>query len=180
MSLINEQNPLGIDAIDHLEFTCEDLQTTQMREIFYTLGFAKTYESTNKEQQLYSQGQVRFLLTANSDNQSLSNQYYKKHGEGVSKISFLVEDASHALNEAHRRGAKIVEALQTTESEHGVYRYGSIQGFGDVLNEFIERPKSFFRPNFTKLDHDQNAKHLIYRHIGYMNDNLPSKYMFAP
>lgn len=171
--LISEQNPLGIEAIDHLEFTCESLEQTQMREMFYTLGFAKTYHSDERE--LYSQGQVRFFLVADSNPQSHPHRYFKNHGEGVSKISFMVEDVEHALSEASRRGAEVVEPMQTHEDAHGVFRYGSIQGFGDVLNEFVERPKSFFRPGLTKLEQDPQQRPLAARvaRIDHLTNNVP-------
>ncbi len=174
--LIDEKNPLGIEAIDHLEFTCESLDKTEMREIFYTLGFEKTYSDGAKNTtELYSQGQVRFLLVASSDKSSHPAKYFSNHGEGVSKISFLVEDAEHAINEAVSRGATLVSKLSTVESEHGVYRTASIQGFGDVLNEFVERPKAYFRPHLTKHESDPDSRPLRARvaRIDHLTNNVP-------
>lgn len=174
-SLINEKNPLGIEAIDHLEFTCESFDRTKIQDMFYTLGFSKSYESDDSTKKLFSQGQVRFLLTADSNPSSHPFQYFQKHGEGVSKISFLVEDAKHALQEAQNRGAQITQELKTLESEHGIFRYGSIQGFGDVLNEFVERPKNYFRPDMKACSSDPMAKPLTSRvaRIDHLTNNVP-------
>ena len=60
-TVICEDNPLGIIAIDHLEFTCDSLDTPT-KELFYTFGFSKTSECQLKQEELFSQGQVRFLL----------------------------------------------------------------------------------------------------------------------
>lgn len=174
MSKINQSNPLGIEAIDHLEFTCRDLNQTEMKGIFYTLGFAKTAVREDKTAELYSQGQVRFVLKADQE-ATHAREYFQDHGEGVSRISFLVEDAAHALSEAQKRGAEIVEELQTVESEFGLYRKGAIKGFGDVLNEFIQRPKAHFRPDFQKIDSDPEAKPLPARvaRIDHLTNNVP-------
>lgn len=171
---INEDNPLGILAIDHLEFTCDNLDS-KTKDLFYNLGFEKTYENIGECSELYSQGQVRFLMTANPKPESWSRQYFEGHGEGVSKMSFLVEDAAHALKEVKNRGAFIIHELETVESEHGVYRTCQIQGFGDVVNEFIERPKSYFRPHFTKLADDPKANPLVNRvaRIDHLTNNVP-------
>ncbi|MCB9061765.1 MAG: 4-hydroxyphenylpyruvate dioxygenase [Halobacteriovoraceae bacterium] len=173
-SKITVNNPLGILAIDHLEFTCDDLGS-KTRELFYTFGFEKTYEHKPTNSELFTQGQVRFLLTANTDPNSHARKYFQRHGEGVSKMSFLVENAEYAFTEAIKRGAKQVEELKIIESEHGTFKRAVIQGFGDVTNEFIERPASYFRPCFTKLASDSNARPLSTRvaRIDHLTNNVP-------
>jgi 4-hydroxyphenylpyruvate dioxygenase len=163
-------NPLGIIALDHLEFTCDTLGSPS-RELFYRLGFEKHYEAQDRE--LFAQGQVRFLLNASKSDHSRS--YFEKHGEGVSTMSFLVEDAAHAFETAIKRGARAHTPLQTVESEKGVFRTASIYGFGDVLNEFVERPNSYFRPDYTKLDRDPEGRPLKARvaRIDHLTNNVP-------
>lgn len=171
---INNENPLGIIAIDHLEFVCDTLET-KTKDLFYQLGFEKTYENIPEKCELFVQGQSRFLLNANEDSSLHPRQYLKKHGEGVSKMSFLVEDAAHALKEVTHRGATILHTLQSVESEYGVYHSFQIQGFGDVVNEFIQRPMEYFRPNFDKLDSDPKANPLINKvgRIDHLTNNVP-------
>jgi 4-hydroxyphenylpyruvate dioxygenase len=173
VSNINSENPLGIEAIDHLEFCTDSLETPTI-ETLYKFGFEKTYTDDLTNAALYSQGQVRFLVIAHPDQFDHSVKYFKAHGEGVSKISFLVENAEHALNEAIRRGAELKIPLKTIENEHGKYISGSIQGFGDVLNEFIERPKAYFRPHFKKCDPDPKARPLAQRfsRIDHLTNNV--------
>ena len=164
------QNPLGITAIDHLEFTADSL-STPTRALFYDLGFSKTDEGEG--QQLFTQGQIRFLINAKSHGPS--RDYFRHHGEGVCKMSFRVENAQHAIETAVRRGAEAVGNLQTVESEHGVYRTALIKGFGDVLNEFVERPSSPFRPEITPLPEDRQARPLANRvsRIDHLTNNVP-------
>lgn len=173
-SKISNDNPLGILGIDHLEFTCDSLDTPT-KDLFYTFGFSKSYENKQLCTELFTQGQVRFLLVANKDEKLQSRKYFNDHKEGVSKISFLVEDAQHAIQTAVKRGAELVDELSTQESEHGVYKTATIKGFGDVLNEFIQRPKSFFRPGYKKLESDPNARPLSSRvaRIDHLTNNVP-------
>jgi len=173
-SKISEENPLGILGIDHLEFTCENLNTPT-KDLFYKFGFEKTAENKELNTELFTQGQVRFLLIASNDESSQPNKYFRDHGEGVSKLSFLVEDCEHAIKTAVERGGELVSELTTQESEHGVYKTAMIKGFGDVLNEFVERPRSFFRPGYTALDTDEKAMPLQARvaRIDHLTNNVP-------
>ncbi|MBP9674098.1 MAG: 4-hydroxyphenylpyruvate dioxygenase [Bacteriovoracaceae bacterium] len=163
---------LKILGIDHLEFTCESL-TGKTAHLFSTLGFHRTFEQKDKESILYAQGQARFLLTAKKTGSSFD--YFKKHGEGVSKISFLVENVQETLDLAIKRGAKLVTDFKEQKMEDGVFRTGAIQGFGDVLNEFVERPTTHFRPEFSKLEHDELARPLTTRisRIDHLTNNVP-------
>jgi len=170
MSAITPDNPLGITAIDHLEFTCDTLDTPT-KELFYTLGFAITEKAANQE--LFTQGQVRFLLTAKPEGHS--REYLNNHGEGVSTLSFQVESCEHAINEAVKRGAELVSPLKKIEDEKGVFFTASIKGFGDVLNEFVERPNSSFRADFSKVETDPKARPLRQRvsRIDHLTNNVP-------
>ena len=145
MTAISPQNPLGLLAIDHLEFTVDSLQSPT-KELFYGLGFAPTYRAENSE--LFSQGQIRFLI--NGGPEGHHRDYFNQHGEGVCTISFLVEDAAQAIDQAVQRGAQAMGDLKTVETEHGVFRTARIKGFGDVANEFIERPSTPFRPPYGR------------------------------
>lgn len=164
------ENPLGLIAIDHLEFTCDQLNTPS-RALFHKLGFECHYRAPARE--LFVQGQVRFLLNASTE--GLSREYFKKHGEGVSTMAFLVEDAQHAYKTALERGARSVRPVQTLEDEHGLFVTAAIAGFGDVVNEFVQRPMSFFRPGYEKLERDPSATPLQARvaRIDHLTNNVP-------
>ncbi|MDC1175045.1 4-hydroxyphenylpyruvate dioxygenase [Bacteriovoracaceae bacterium] len=173
-STISAENPIGIKAIDHLEFTCENLNTPT-KDLFYKFGFTKTFENKSLNAELFTQGQVRFLMIASENNDDHSYQYLKDHGEGVSKISFLVEDAKHAITETVKRGAQLVQDLKIEKDEHGEYKTASVRGFGDVLNEFVERPMSGFRPNYLAIENDPKATPLSSRvaRIDHLTNNVP-------
>lgn len=165
------QNPLGIKKIDHLEFCCDSLDTPT-RSIFKKFGFLDSMTNKNETNLLMGQGQVNFLL--NCDKNSYASDYLKKHGEGVSKISFLVEDARQALKEAQNRGAEIFSNIKEESDQYGTYITGSIKGFGDVINEFVQRPAENFRPHFTSLKNPTNTP-LTTRaaRIDHLTNNVP-------
>jgi 4-hydroxyphenylpyruvate dioxygenase len=174
--MVHPENPIGIIQIDHLEFTCDQLETPT-KDLFYRLGFSKNYENKTTSSELFAQGQIRFILTANQDEQSQSRQYFKAHGEGVNKISFQVENAESAIEEAVKRGAKLTQDLKIKETKYGIFKTAAIQGFGDVVNEFVERPKNndFLRPGYQNFDHDIKARPLTTRvaRIDHLTNNVP-------
>lgn len=169
---LTPENPLGLKGIDHLEFTA-DSKSSDTRELFYRYGFSKTFESQSGDEELFAQGQVRFLFTTRDSGQS--RDYFKNHGEGVSKISFLVDNVEATLEAATKRGAELKVDMETNETENGIFRTGAIQGFGDVLNEFVERPSTFFRGHMKKLENDGDASPLKQRvsRIDHLTNNVP-------
>jgi 4-hydroxyphenylpyruvate dioxygenase len=170
------QNPAGLKNIDHLEFTVDDLNSPTVK-LFSTMGFSQT--AKNAESNLYTQGQVRFLALASSDPNSLSRQYLNNHGEGVSKISFAVESVERALEITLKNGAKLISDLKVQETANGLTKTAAIQGFGDVLNEFVERPQNEFRPGFRPVEQDQLARPLKTRvsRIDHLTNNVPQGQM---
>lgn len=178
--MTNTENPLGIIALDHLEFTAEDL-SSPTKNLFHQLGFQQTSYNQELQSETYQQGQIRFYLTTSKDQNLQSRKYFNQHGEGVCKISFLVENAEFALNNAIKRGAQLKQDLKTFESNSGSYKSGAIQGFGDVLNEFIERPQGndFFKVGYTKITSDTKAMPLKVRcsRIDHLTNNVPKGQM---
>lgn len=176
MSQNPDQNPAGLKNIDHLEFTVDSLQSPTVK-LFSTIGFTKVAET--EDSQLYTQGQVRFLVKAPKDENHLTRKYFRAHGEGVSKMSFAVESVERALEITLKNGAKLVSDLKIEETEHGITKTASIQGFGDVLNEFVERPLNQFRPGFKQVAVDPNAQPLKTRvsRIDHLTNNVPKGQM---
>jgi 4-hydroxyphenylpyruvate dioxygenase len=170
------QNPAGLKGIDHLEFTVDSMNSPTVR-LFSTLGFVQTAESSDSH--LFTQGQVRFLVKASKQESDLARKYFKTHGEGVSKISFQVESVEKALDITLKNGAKLVQDLKLEETKDGNIKTASIQGFGDVINEFVERPASVFRPGFVNVTSDSKAQPLKTRvsRIDHLTNNVPKGQM---
>lgn len=170
------QNPAGLKNIDHLEFTVDSMESPTVH-LFSTLGFSQT--ASNEESKLYTQGQVRFLVKASKNQNDLARKYFEKHGEGVSKISFQVESVEKALDITLKNGAKLVTDLKIEKTEMGTTKTASIQGFGDVINEFVERPVNEFRPGYEIIEKDFSARPLSTRvsRIDHLTNNVPKGQM---
>ncbi|HXH30551.1 MAG TPA: 4-hydroxyphenylpyruvate dioxygenase [Bacteriovoracaceae bacterium] len=173
---MSHNNPAGLKSIDHLEFTVDSFKSPTLK-FFTTLGFSQTAES--QDSRLYAQGQVRFLVKASTDDNNLARKYFTAHGEGVSKISFQVENVEKALEITLKNGAKLIKDFKVEESAAGKTKTASIQGFGDVVNEFVERPAAEFRPGFKNLHSDQQALPLKTRvsRIDHLTNNVPKGQM---
>ena len=170
------QNPAGLKSIDHLEFTVDHLESATLK-LFNTMGFVESAASSDSK--LYTQGQVRFLVKGSQDENSLSRKYLKAHGEGVSKISFQVENVEKALEITLKNGAKLIQDFKIEETSAGLTKTASIQGFGDVINEFVERPTTEFRPGFKTIEQDPHARLLKTRvsRIDHLTNNVPKGQM---
>jgi 4-hydroxyphenylpyruvate dioxygenase len=170
------QNPAGLKSIDHLEFTVDSLESPTVK-LFQTLGFTQT--AAGADARLYAQGQVRFLIRASRDEANRSRKYFRAHGEGVSKLSFAVESVERALEVTLKNGATLVEDLTVRETSNGVTKTASIQGFGDVVNEFVERPATEFCPDLWPVEADPAARPLRTRvsRIDHLTNNVPKGQM---
>jgi 4-hydroxyphenylpyruvate dioxygenase len=169
-------NPAGLKAIDHLEFTVDDLKSPTV-SLFTHMGFVQSAKS--EDSILFSQGQVRFLVKASRRETDLSRKYFISHGEGVSKISFQVENVEKALELTLKNGAKLIADFKVVETASGKTKTAAIQGFGDVVNEFVERPSSEFRPGFTDISQDITSMPLKTRvsRIDHLTNNVPKGQM---
>lgn len=169
-------NPAGLKSIDHLEFTVDSFSSPTVK-LFHDMGFSLT--AIAPEKRLYTQGQVRFLVTEEKDPNSHARKYLNAHGEGVSKMSFQVESVEKALDVVLKNGAVLKEDLKVSHSLHGTIKTAAIQGFGDVLNEFVERGAGEFRNEFQTVKNDPDAKPLKTRvsRIDHLTNNVPKGQM---
>lgn len=168
---MNDVNPVGLKGVDYLEFTTNTLNSPTFN-LFHKLGFE--VKSQSEHHKFFTQGQIRFLLSNNPSENSHAKKYFKAHGEGVSKISFKVDDAEKSLAAALKRGAELAEDLKITETEQGLIKTASIKGFGDVLNEFSSRPPESNIKDMTNFS-DSEAQKLKTRvsRIDHFTNNVP-------
>ncbi len=176
--MITQENPVGLASIDHLEFVTPHLKS-ETADCFTKLGFERVAVSPKNDQVLYQQGQIRFLLRAPTPDQDHPYMYLKNHFDGVSKISFRVDSLEKSLEAALKRGAVLKKDITISEGPQGIIKTASVQGFGDVLNEFVERPDSLFRYGLDKISHDEEFKPLTTRcsRIDHLTNNVPKGQM---
>lgn len=166
-------NPLGIRDLDHIEF-CAPTLNGATAQLFRKLGLSQTHLSHDKNSALFTQGQIRLMLTHAPHERHPAAQYLAKHGEGACTLSFWVEDVERALEHAHQAGAKILEEIKTVESAEGSFTSAAISGLGDIRYEFISRPAEVFRPHFKTLGKDVLAEPLPVRaaRVDHLTNNV--------
>ena len=82
--LITEQNPIGLNGVDFLEYSGPD--AVYFENLFTKLGFTQLAEITGKKIKLYRQGDINFIL--NCEPGTFANQFYKSHGPSVCATGF--------------------------------------------------------------------------------------------
>lgn len=149
-------NPLGLKGIDHIEFIVDNAD--QWRDFFVTkYGMAPRHyadEGTGvpgRRAHVVGQGRINFIV-AEPQGRSAAADFMRwhldKHGCGVRDVAFRARDARHTLDEAARRGAKVIRPLQGDET----FRGGSIAAYGDTIHSFIERaPHAPFAPGYQPV-----------------------------
>ncbi len=149
-------NPLGLKGIDHIEFIVDDAD--QWRDFFVDkYGMACRFYAGEKSgvrgrrAHVVGQGRINFLLAepqGRGPEADFLRWHLSKHGNGVRDVAFRVKDARHALDEAARRGAQVVRALD----EHETFNGGSIAAYGDTIHTFVERkPHTDFAPGYKPV-----------------------------
>ena len=136
-------NPLGLRGVDHIEFIVDDAD--QWADFFVNkYGMARRFyadKSTGvlgRRAHVVGQGRINFVVAepqGTGPEADFMNWHLDKHGCGVRDVAFRVKEARHAIDEAVRRGAKQVRALD----EHDEFNGASIAVYGDTIHTFIER-----------------------------------------
>lgn len=146
-------NPLGVRAIDHVEFFVDDVeQWAEYHE--QKLGLyrrAHGDESTGlvgRRAIVVGQGRVNFLFAeaqGDSEKAKQIREFVAKHGCGVHDVAFRVDDVDHALRTAESRGAEVVRPLDDQDG----FTAGSIATYGDTIHTFINRASTrTFAPRY--------------------------------
>ena len=151
-----EANPLGVKGIDHIEFIVDDAD--QWRDFFVErFGMAPRFYADERSgvkgrrAHVVGQGRINFLLAepqGSGPEADFLRWHLEKHGNGVRDVAFRVKDARHAIEEAARRGAKVIRQLD----EHETFNGASIAAYGDTIHTFVERkPHTDFAPGYKPV-----------------------------
>lgn len=149
-------NPLGIRAIDHLEYFVDDVEKWAQYHV-ETLGLCRRAHGDTstglkgRKAIVVGQGRVNLLFAeAEGDSPEADSirEYIAQHGCGVKDVAFRVDDVPAALKTAEERGAKIVRPLDTTDG----FTAGSIAAYGDTVHTFVRRDrKGVFAPGYENV-----------------------------
>lgn len=84
------------------------------------------------------QGKIKLVLSAPLVPDGPGNAFLSRHGEGVSDVAFLTDNAEAAFQDSVGRGAEAVHNPTTIEDEHGSVRLASIKAYNDVIHTFVD------------------------------------------
>ncbi len=164
MKPYSDQNPLGLDGVDFIEFASADIKFFE--ELFRKFGFVEAASAHGKNIKLYRQGSVNFIM--NSDPQSFAVEFAQIHGPSICSTGFRVFDAQQAFEIAVSRGARPYEGGDTKK---GVTPFPAVYGIGESLIYFIDEAarQKLYKENlpvaqlapfagfgFTAVDHFTN------------------------
>jgi 4-hydroxyphenylpyruvate dioxygenase len=127
-------NPLGIDGFEFVEYTAP--AAPALGRLFESMGFARVARHRSKDVALYRQGEINFILNAESG--SLAQQFAGDHGPSVCAMAFRVRDAGQALRHAMAQGAREVKGTIGPME----LNIPAIEGIGGSLIYLVDRYSS--------------------------------------
>jgi len=131
-----------VNKIDHLEITTT--QMSSMQKLFEVFGFycTQTREDASGISHLMEQGHTKMLLTQGTPG-SFAAEYAAKHGDGVCRMVFAVDDSNYTYNETIKRGATGIDAPKDVTGNFLGAKIrtvtSAITSFGSVRATFLER-----------------------------------------
>ncbi|MFN2545702.1 MAG: 4-hydroxyphenylpyruvate dioxygenase [Actinomycetota bacterium] len=142
--MADEQDFMPIQGIDHVEYY---VGNARQAAFFYSkaFGFRVTAYAgpetgvRDRASWVCEQGEARYVFTGAMSPDSAIAQHAFEHGDGVRDVALRVPDATHAWEEATKRGAESAFEPTITEDDHGKVVQASIKAYGDTIHSFIER-----------------------------------------
>ena len=131
MAQITEQNPIGLNGVDFIEYAGADGHFFET--LFKRFGFKEVGSMHGKNIKLFRQADVNFIL--NCEPQTFAMNFAQTHGPSICSTGFRVVDAEHAFKTALARGAR---AYDGNDHQKGAAPFPAIYGIGDSLIYFID------------------------------------------
>lgn len=168
MSLITENNPVGLDGVEFIEYSGPE--AAYFEALFNKIGFTEISSMHGKNIRLFRQGSINFIL--NCEPQTFASQFAQAHGPCVSSTGFCVEDANKALEIAVSRGAK---AYEGNDHQKGAAPFPAIYGIGESLIYFIdaENRKKLYSEIFDVPKDVQTVKGVGLFGVDHFTNNVP-------
>lgn len=128
----------------------------------------------DRESYVVVQDKIRLVLTSPLTSGTAIGAHIDKHGDGVKVTALWVDDATHAYNEAVKRGAKSFMEPNTIEDEHGKVVQSGIHTYGEVVHIFIERNEynGVFLPGYKEWNTHYNPEPVGLKYVDHMVGNV--------
>lgn len=168
MKPYSEQNPVGIDGVDFIEFTSGDIKFFE--ELFQRFGFEETSGAHGKNIKLFTQGKINFIL--NSEPQTFASEFAREHGPAICSTGFRVFDADQAFATAVARGARPYEG---SPQKKGATPFPAVYGIGDSLVYFIdEKNRKTLYEEILPVPKEHQNTGFGFTAIDHFTNNVPA------
>jgi 4-hydroxyphenylpyruvate dioxygenase len=163
--MTDSANPIGLCGIEFTEFATPELD--YMHQVFIDFGFSKINKHNEKEIFHYKQNDINFFI--NTERQGFSSDFAKSHGPAISSMGWRVENATHAFDEATKRGAKAVPADKKD------LPYPAIYGIGDSVIYFIDaftNENNIYDTDFHALENPEIVEEKGFLRVDHLTNNV--------
>jgi len=142
--MAEQEDFMPIMGIDHVEYY---VGNARQAAYYYSKGFGFKVTAyagpetkvRDRASWVVEQGDARYVFTGGMGPESPVTQHAWTHGDGVRDVALRVPDATHAYEEAVRRGAVGLVEPTILADDQGKVVQASIKAYGDTIHSFIER-----------------------------------------
>lgn len=170
---------MPINGTDYLELY---VSNSKQAAHYYKTAFGfkslayKGLETGSRELESYviQQDKIRLVLTSPLKSGTDVGKHIDKHGDGVKVTALWVDDATHAYEEAVKRGAKSFMTPQVEKDKDGNVVRSGIHTYGEVVHIFVERKdyNGVFLPGYRKWESDYQPEHVGLKFVDHMVGNV--------
>ncbi|MEZ4749679.1 MAG: 4-hydroxyphenylpyruvate dioxygenase [Bdellovibrionota bacterium] len=130
-------NPIGLCGIEFVEFVSP--RPERLEALFLALGFSKTHAHRDRAIDLFTQGDIHFLL--NRQTSSFAEIFSLAHGPSICSMGWRVQDSRRAVGRASARGA---QACPLGDYALEGQPLPAIYGIGNSLIYLVEPRHGFY------------------------------------
>lgn len=168
MSQISEQNPIGLNGVDFIEYAGPDAH--YFEQVFKRYAFKEVGQVHGKNIKLYRQGDINYIL--NCEPQTFAMDFARVHGDCICATGFRVVDAEKAFTAAVARGARPYEG---NDHQKGSNLFPAVYGIGDSLIYFMDEKNQnkLYNDIFQVKPEDRSPEGAGFLVIDHFTNNVP-------
>ena len=128
----------------------------------------------DRESYVLMQDKIRIVLTSPLKSGTEIGEHIERHGDGVKVVALWVPDATHAYNEAVKRGARHYMSPAVEEDKNGTVTRSGIYTYGETVHIFVERSeyKGIFLPGYKAWQSTYHPKDVGLQYVDHMVGNV--------
>ncbi|MFT4597985.1 MAG: 4-hydroxyphenylpyruvate dioxygenase [Lentimonas sp.] len=128
----------------------------------------------DRESYVLMQDKIRIVLTSPLKSGTEIGEHIERHGDGVKVVALWVPDATHAYNEAVKRGARHYMSPTVEEDKNGTVTRSGIYTYGETVHIFVERSeyKGIFLPGYKAWQSTYHPKDVGLQYVDHMVGNV--------